>query len=80
MSKIKENKHPFALYGWGERQMDMGSQKTHNVCASASVHEVCLERGPALPRGASMAVVLGATGGPWVMWGFMEAKRRELWS
>lgn len=55
--------------------MDMGSQKTHNVCASASVHEVCLERGPALPRGASpMAVVLGATGGPWVMWGSMEAK------
>uniref|UniRef100_A0ABK0LRN8 Centriole, cilia and spindle-associated protein n=1 Tax=Rattus norvegicus TaxID=10116 RepID=A0ABK0LRN8_RAT len=39
-SKIKENKHPFALYGWGERQMDMGSQKTHNVCASASVHEI----------------------------------------
>uniref|UniRef100_A0A8D2B3G1 Centriole, cilia and spindle-associated protein n=1 Tax=Sciurus vulgaris TaxID=55149 RepID=A0A8D2B3G1_SCIVU len=39
-SKIKENKHPFALYGWGERQMDTGSQKTHNVCASASVHEI----------------------------------------
>lgn len=53
-SKIKENKHPFALYGWGERQMDMGSQKTHNVCASASVHEVWLERGqtsPELPWG-----------------------------
>ena len=34
--------------------MDMGSQKTHNVCASASVHEVCLERGqtsPELPWG-----------------------------
>ncbi|XP_036044610.1 centriole, cilia and spindle-associated protein [Onychomys torridus] len=39
-SKIKENKHPFALYGWGEKQMDTGSQKTHNVCASASVHEI----------------------------------------
>ncbi|KAM4813305.1 centriole, cilia and spindle-associated protein [Urocitellus parryii] len=39
-SKIKENKHPFALYGWGERQTDTGSQKTHNVCASASVHEI----------------------------------------
>jgi hypothetical protein len=39
-SQIKENKHPFALYGWGEKQMDTGSQKTHNVCASASVHEV----------------------------------------
>ncbi|XP_075387837.1 centriole, cilia and spindle-associated protein isoform X1 [Tenrec ecaudatus] len=39
-SKIKENKHPFALYGWGERQTDTGSQKTHNVCASAPVHEI----------------------------------------
>ncbi|XP_021533022.2 centriole, cilia and spindle-associated protein [Aotus nancymaae] len=39
-SKIKENKHPFALYGWGEKQMDTGSQKTHNVCASAPVHEI----------------------------------------
>ncbi|NXC60761.1 CCSAP protein, partial [Aleadryas rufinucha] len=36
----KENKHPFALYGWGERQTDTGSQKTHNVCASASVNEI----------------------------------------
>uniref|UniRef100_A0A8C9EGM8 Centriole, cilia and spindle associated protein n=1 Tax=Pavo cristatus TaxID=9049 RepID=A0A8C9EGM8_PAVCR len=36
----KETKHPFALYGWGERQTDTGSQKTHNVCASASVNEV----------------------------------------
>lgn len=36
----KENKHPFALYGWGERQTDTGSQKTHNVRASASVNEV----------------------------------------
>ncbi|KAM6082087.1 centriole, cilia and spindle-associated protein isoform 2-T2 [Chlamydotis macqueenii] len=35
----KENKHPFALYGWGERQTDTGSQKTHNVCASASANE-----------------------------------------
>ncbi|XP_066239615.1 centriole, cilia and spindle-associated protein [Saccopteryx leptura] len=39
-SKIKEKKHPFALYGWGEKQMDTGSQKTHNVCASAPVHEI----------------------------------------
>ncbi|XP_037657573.1 centriole, cilia and spindle-associated protein-like [Choloepus didactylus] len=38
--KIKENKHPFALYGWGEKQTDTGSQKTHNVCASAPVHEI----------------------------------------
>ncbi|NWW86782.1 CCSAP protein, partial [Rhynochetos jubatus] len=36
----KENKHPFALYGWGERQTDTGSQKTHNVCASASANEI----------------------------------------
>ncbi|ELW68086.1 hypothetical protein TREES_T100013858 [Tupaia chinensis] len=39
-SKIKENKHPFALYGWGEKQTDTGSQKTHNVRASAPVHEI----------------------------------------
>ncbi|XP_047558756.1 centriole, cilia and spindle-associated protein [Lutra lutra] len=39
-SKIKENKHPFALYGWGEKQTDTGSQKTHNVCASAPVREI----------------------------------------
>ncbi|XP_024069588.2 centriole, cilia and spindle-associated protein [Terrapene carolina triunguis] len=36
----KEHKHPFALYGWGEKHTDTGSQKTHNVCASASVHEI----------------------------------------
>eukprot|EP00069_Balaena_mysticetus_P010853 bmy_20895T0 len=29
-TKIKEHKHPFALYGWGEKQTDTGSQKTHN--------------------------------------------------
>lgn len=39
-SKIKEKKHPFALYGWGEKQTDTGSQRTHNVCASAPVREV----------------------------------------
>ncbi|XP_042817195.1 centriole, cilia and spindle-associated protein [Panthera tigris] len=39
-TKIKEKKHPFALYGWGEKQTDTGSQKTHNVCASAPVHEI----------------------------------------
>ncbi|XP_068010264.1 centriole, cilia and spindle-associated protein [Melanerpes formicivorus] len=36
----KEIKHPFALYGWGERQTNTGSQKTHNVCASASANEI----------------------------------------
>ncbi|XP_044531905.1 centriole, cilia and spindle-associated protein [Gracilinanus agilis] len=44
-SKTKEVKHPFALYGWGEKQTDTGSQKTHNVCASASekqIHESAL--------------------------------------
>ncbi|XP_053154468.1 centriole, cilia and spindle-associated protein isoform X1 [Hemicordylus capensis] len=36
----KGAKHPFALYGWGEKQTDTGSQKTHNVCASASANEI----------------------------------------
>uniref|UniRef100_A0A8D0EC03 Centriole, cilia and spindle associated protein n=1 Tax=Salvator merianae TaxID=96440 RepID=A0A8D0EC03_SALMN len=36
----KETKHPFALYGWGEKQTNTGSQKTHNVCASASANEI----------------------------------------
>lgn len=49
-SRMKEKKHPFALYGWGEKQMDTGSQKTHNVCASAPVHEVCA-RAPLLGGG-----------------------------
>ncbi|XP_032201372.1 centriole, cilia and spindle-associated protein-like [Mustela erminea] len=39
-SKRKENKHPFALYGWGEKQTDTGIQKTHHVCASAPVQEI----------------------------------------
>lgn len=36
----KENKHPFALYGWGERQADIASRKTHNVRPSASTKEI----------------------------------------
>ncbi|XP_012669773.1 centriole, cilia and spindle-associated protein [Clupea harengus] len=36
----KENKHPFALYGGGERQADMASKKTHNVCPAASTKEI----------------------------------------
>ncbi|XP_077202523.1 centriole, cilia and spindle-associated protein isoform X2 [Paroedura picta] len=36
----KGTRHPFALYGWGEKQTDTGSQKTHNVCASASASEI----------------------------------------
>lgn len=39
-SKTKEKKRPFALYGWGEKQMDTGSQRTHNVLASAPVSEI----------------------------------------
>ncbi|XP_019518752.1 PREDICTED: centriole, cilia and spindle-associated protein-like [Hipposideros armiger] len=44
-SKAKEKMHPFALYGWGEKQTDIGSQRTHNVCASApvcAIHESAL--------------------------------------
>ncbi|XP_030628193.1 centriole, cilia and spindle-associated protein [Chanos chanos] len=36
----KENRHPFALYGSGERQADMASKKTHNVCPAASTSEI----------------------------------------
>ncbi|CAK6442289.1 unnamed protein product [Pipistrellus nathusii] len=39
-SRTRETKHPFALYGWGERRTDTGGQRTHNVCASAPVHEI----------------------------------------
>ncbi|XP_038617134.1 centriole, cilia and spindle-associated protein [Tachyglossus aculeatus] len=39
-ARVRENKHPFALYGWGEKQTDTGAQKTHNVCASASTREI----------------------------------------
>lgn len=69
-SKIKEKKHPFALYGWGEKQTDTGNQKTHNVCASASAHEVRPDRGPLLPR-LSMRWAVGA---PWVVWGPWKPK------
>ncbi|TRY86046.1 hypothetical protein DNTS_001926 [Danionella cerebrum] len=31
----KENRHPFALYGAGERQTDMAARKTHNIHESA---------------------------------------------
>ncbi|XP_026134247.1 centriole, cilia and spindle-associated protein-like isoform X1 [Carassius auratus] len=36
----KENRHPFALYGGGERQTDMASKKTHNVGPAASTAEI----------------------------------------
>ncbi|XP_069340851.1 centriole, cilia and spindle-associated protein [Eulemur rufifrons] len=38
--KVKEEKRPFALYGCGEKKMVIGSQKTHNVCASGPEHEI----------------------------------------
>ncbi|ROL49539.1 Centriole, cilia and spindle-associated protein [Anabarilius grahami] len=41
----KENRHPFALYGSGERQTDMASKKTHNVgpaTSTAEIHESAL--------------------------------------
>lgn len=36
----KENRHPFALYGAGEKQTDMASKKTHNVGPATSTAEV----------------------------------------
>ncbi|XP_051507882.1 centriole, cilia and spindle-associated protein-like [Myxocyprinus asiaticus] len=36
----KENRHPFALYGSGERHTDMASKKTHNVGPAASTSEI----------------------------------------
>ncbi|XP_066553336.1 centriole, cilia and spindle-associated protein isoform X2 [Amia ocellicauda] len=35
----KENKHPFALYGWAEKQAETGLKKTHNVRPAASTKE-----------------------------------------
>ncbi|MBN3309247.1 CCSAP protein, partial [Amia calva] len=36
----KENKHPFALYGWAEKQAETGLKKTHNVRPAASTKEI----------------------------------------
>lgn len=33
-------RHPFALYGSGEKDASMAGRKTHNVCPAASTHEV----------------------------------------
>lgn len=74
-SKLKENKHPFALYGWGEKQTDTGSQKTHNVCASASVHEVRLGRA-SLATCSHKAFLYGCRGfGPWEVLGWRGGSR-----
>ncbi|XP_022049249.1 centriole, cilia and spindle-associated protein isoform X2 [Acanthochromis polyacanthus] len=36
----KESRHPFALYGSGEKDADMASRKTHNVGPAASTKEI----------------------------------------
>jgi len=36
----KDRRHPFALYGSGEKEADMASRKTHNVGPAASTTEV----------------------------------------
>lgn len=36
----KESRHPFAMYGSGEKQADMASKRTHNVGPAASTKEV----------------------------------------
>ncbi|XP_063048063.1 centriole, cilia and spindle-associated protein [Engraulis encrasicolus] len=36
----KENRHPFAMYGAGDREADMALKKTHNVCPVASTKEI----------------------------------------
>ncbi|CAL8243504.1 unnamed protein product [Lota lota] len=35
-----EGRHPFALYGWGERSADMAAKRTHNVGPAASTVEI----------------------------------------
>ncbi|XP_037553426.1 centriole, cilia and spindle-associated protein [Nematolebias whitei] len=37
---IKESRHPFALYGSGEKDADVASRKTHNVGPAASTAEI----------------------------------------
>ncbi|XP_076831429.1 centriole, cilia and spindle-associated protein [Brachyhypopomus gauderio] len=36
----KESRHPFAMYGAGERSVEMASRKTHNVGPAASTKEI----------------------------------------
>ncbi|XP_072533109.1 centriole, cilia and spindle-associated protein [Salminus brasiliensis] len=36
----KESRHPFAMYGSGEKQAEMASKKTHNVGPAASTKEI----------------------------------------
>ncbi|KAM9409042.1 centriole, cilia and spindle-associated protein [Pholidichthys leucotaenia] len=37
---IKESRHPFALYGSGEKDADIAARKTHNVGPTASTNEI----------------------------------------
>ncbi|KAL0983811.1 hypothetical protein UPYG_G00133070 [Umbra pygmaea] len=36
----KENRHPFAMYGGGDRPVEMASKKTHNVGPAASTNKI----------------------------------------
>lgn len=36
----QDRRHPFALYGSGEKDADTAGRRTHNVCPAASTHEV----------------------------------------
>ncbi|XP_075905916.1 centriole, cilia and spindle-associated protein isoform X2 [Nelusetta ayraudi] len=36
----QESRHPFALYGSGEKDADTAGRKTHNVCPVASTHQI----------------------------------------
>ncbi|XP_017274157.1 centriole, cilia and spindle-associated protein isoform X2 [Kryptolebias marmoratus] len=38
--ELKESRHPFALYGSGEKDADIASRKTHNVGPAASTTEI----------------------------------------
>ncbi|KAI5625032.1 centriole, cilia and spindle-associated protein, partial [Silurus asotus] len=40
VTKDKESRHPFAMYGSGEKQADMASKRTHNVGPAASTKEI----------------------------------------
>lgn len=40
MEESKDGKHPFALYGSGEKEADIAGRKTHNVGPAASTNEV----------------------------------------
>lgn len=41
---IKETKAPFAMYGWAEKEVEVGCKKTYNVGASALPGQVSIWR------------------------------------